>query len=218
MAQAAIRQTWNCLRAEMRSMGEAVLARVGGRIWLRCMMSPSCGDYSGIEALCRSMRENAPEQGSALQSLLDPLFDEWIPRSFGTPTPGYLAYIPGGGIYTAALGGLHRRHDEPLHRHLAGRTGPRAAGSQCAGLVARLDAVPADRARPVHHRWLDGDVQRHRLRARKAAGRRHPRRRPVCLLAVASLHCQGREACRHRPRPRARHRCGRRFPPARGRA
>jgi aromatic-L-amino-acid decarboxylase len=87
---------------EMRSMGEAVLARAVDHL-AALHESPSCGDYSDIEALCRSMRESAPEQGSALQSLLDPLFDEWIPRSFGTPTPGYLAYIPGGGIYTAAL-------------------------------------------------------------------------------------------------------------------
>ena len=28
---------------------------------------------------------------------------EWIPRSFTAPSPGYLAYIPGGGIYPAAL-------------------------------------------------------------------------------------------------------------------
>src|SRR5574337_674377 len=51
----------------------------------------------------RSMGEGALEQGAALESLLDPLFDAWIPRSFGTPSPGYLAYIPGGGIYPAAL-------------------------------------------------------------------------------------------------------------------
>ncbi|HZX69269.1 MAG TPA: aminotransferase class V-fold PLP-dependent enzyme [Rhodanobacter sp.] len=88
--------------AEMRSMGEAVLTRAVAHL-AALHESPSCGDFSDIEALCRSMRENAPEQGSSLQSLLDPLFDEWIPRSFGTPAPGYLAYIPGGGIYPAAL-------------------------------------------------------------------------------------------------------------------
>jgi aromatic-L-amino-acid decarboxylase len=87
---------------EMRAMGEAVLARSLAHL-ATLNEAPSCGDFSGIEALCRSMRENAPEHGTSLQSLLDPLFDEWIPRSFGTPAPGYLAYIPGGGIYPAAL-------------------------------------------------------------------------------------------------------------------
>jgi aromatic-L-amino-acid decarboxylase len=88
--------------AQMRSMGEAVLARALGHL-ATLHESPICGDFNGIEAFCRSMRESAPEQGAALEALLGPLFDEWIPRSFGTPASGYLAYIPGGGIYTAAL-------------------------------------------------------------------------------------------------------------------
>ena len=49
------------------------------------------------------MREGPPERGSSLASLLDPLFNEWLPRSFTTPGPGYLAYIPGGGVYPTAL-------------------------------------------------------------------------------------------------------------------
>src|SRR5262249_8253605 len=45
----------------------------------------------------------APEQGTALEALLDRLFGEWIPRSFTTIGPGYLAYIPGGGTFPSAL-------------------------------------------------------------------------------------------------------------------
>lgn len=88
--------------ARMQAMGEAVLARVVAHLGALHDM-PSCGDFTGIEALCRSMRESAPEQGAALETLLAPLFDAWIPPSFTTPGPGYLAYIPGGGIYPAAL-------------------------------------------------------------------------------------------------------------------
>ncbi len=88
--------------AEMQAMGEAVLTRSVAHL-AALRETPSCGDYTDIEALCRSMRESAPEHGSPLESLLDPLFDEWIPRSFTTPAPGYMAYIPGGGIYPAAL-------------------------------------------------------------------------------------------------------------------
>lgn len=88
--------------AQMQAMGEAVVARAVAHLAALPDMR-SCGDYTGIEALCRSMREGAPEQGSALDALLDPLFDEWIPRSFTTSGPGYLAYIPGGGVYPAAL-------------------------------------------------------------------------------------------------------------------
>lgn len=55
------------------------------------------------ESLCRSMREPAPASGTPLGALLDDLFSTYIPQSFNTPSPGYLAYIPGGGLYTAAL-------------------------------------------------------------------------------------------------------------------
>ena len=88
--------------AQMQSMGEAVVARAVAHL-AALSETPSCGDFTDIEALCRSMRENAPEHGSALDPLLGQLFDEWIPRSFTTIGAGYLAYIPGGGIYPAAL-------------------------------------------------------------------------------------------------------------------
>ncbi len=55
------------------------------------------------ESLCLRMREPAPAAGTALPELLDALFNEYIPQSFNTPSPGYLAYIPGGGLYPAAL-------------------------------------------------------------------------------------------------------------------
>jgi aromatic-L-amino-acid decarboxylase len=87
---------------EMRAMGEAVVAR-GVDHLASLRTQPSRGDFSDVEAFCRAMREAVPEQGTALEPLLGQLFDEWIPRSFTTPGPGYLAYIPGGGIYPAAL-------------------------------------------------------------------------------------------------------------------
>jgi aromatic-L-amino-acid decarboxylase len=87
---------------DMQAMGEMVVARSVAHLAALQDM-PSRGDYTDIEALCRSMRESAPEQGTDLEALLDPLFDEWIPRSFTAPSPGYMAYIPGGGVYPAAL-------------------------------------------------------------------------------------------------------------------
>ena len=87
--------------AEMRAMADAVVSRCVDHI-VSAERQPSCGDVdAGV--LCRTLREPAPEHGVALDPLLDQLFREWIPRSFTTIGPGYLAYIPGGGLYPAAL-------------------------------------------------------------------------------------------------------------------
>ena len=57
--------------------------------------------------------------------------------------PGYLAFIPGGGALSGRARRLHRQHDQPLHRRLAGRAGAGAARSQRPRLAARLDGVSA---------------------------------------------------------------------------
>ncbi len=60
-------------------------------------------DLEGAEAIASSMREPPPESGAPLEALLERLA-EAVPKSFNTASPGYLAYIPGGGLYPAALG------------------------------------------------------------------------------------------------------------------
>ncbi len=86
---------------QMLAMGRAVVARSVAHL-ATVGDQPSCGDVDAA-ALCRTLREPAPETGADLEPLLDQLFNELIPRSFTTPGPGYLAYIPGGGVYPAAL-------------------------------------------------------------------------------------------------------------------
>lgn len=88
--------------ADMQAMGNLVVARSVAHL-AALDTNPILGDYTEIESLCRSMREDAPEHGTTLEALIDPLFDDWMPRSFGTPHSGYMAYIPGGGVYPAAL-------------------------------------------------------------------------------------------------------------------
>jgi aromatic-L-amino-acid decarboxylase len=85
----------------MRAMADAVVSRCVGHIE-SLGRQPSCGDVDAA-ALCRALREPAPERGVALEPLLDTLFRDLIPRSFTASGPGYLAFIPGGGIYPAAL-------------------------------------------------------------------------------------------------------------------
>lgn len=60
-------------------------------------------DLDGAEAIAASVREPPPETGTPIDALLERLA-EAVPKSFNTAGPGYLAYIPGGGVYPAALG------------------------------------------------------------------------------------------------------------------
>jgi len=88
----------------MKAMADAVVERCIDHI-ASAAEQPSCGDVDAAD-LCRSMREGAPEHGAALAPLLDQLFRDWVPRSFTTIGPGYLAFIPGGGVFPAALADL----------------------------------------------------------------------------------------------------------------
>ncbi|HOG28943.1 MAG TPA: aminotransferase class V-fold PLP-dependent enzyme [Vicinamibacterales bacterium] len=86
---------------DMRRLGEDALARVLAHV-ASIGAQPVRGEVAAAE-LCAAMREAAPEHGAPIETLLDPLFRDWIPRSFTTPAPGYMAYIPGGGLYPAAV-------------------------------------------------------------------------------------------------------------------
>jgi aromatic-L-amino-acid decarboxylase len=89
-------------RDQMRAMADAVTTRCIEHI-ASLPQQPIRGDVEGAVALCRALRESAPEQGSALEPLLDLVFDECVPRTFNAASGGYLAFIPGGGLYPVAL-------------------------------------------------------------------------------------------------------------------
>ena len=63
-------------------------------------------DSEGGAALARSLVEPMPETGRPAEELLDLLFTRVIPKSFNTAGPGYLAYIPGGGLPHSAVADL----------------------------------------------------------------------------------------------------------------
>ena len=90
--------------AQMRALADAAMARIVAHI--EALPTMPAADAIGGAELARALREPLPEEGAAFESLLDMLFDRAIPRSFNTAGPGYLAYIPGGGIFHAALADL----------------------------------------------------------------------------------------------------------------
>src|SRR3954453_4318383 len=60
-------------------------------------------NVEGAAEYARTLIEPLPERGMAYEALLDHLFDDLVPRSFNAAGPGYLAYVPGGGILHAAI-------------------------------------------------------------------------------------------------------------------
>lgn len=90
--------------AEMRTLADQAVGHVIEHL-ATLDRQPACGDVRA-EDLCRALREPAPEEPAAFGPLLDAFFGEWVRRSFNTAGPGYLAYIPGGGLFPAALADL----------------------------------------------------------------------------------------------------------------
>jgi aromatic-L-amino-acid/L-tryptophan decarboxylase len=66
---------------------------------------PSADAQGGAE-FARTLQEPVPRSGTQYPELLDFLFDTVIPKSFNTAGPGYLAYIPGGGLPHSAVADL----------------------------------------------------------------------------------------------------------------
>ncbi|WP_437535140.1 pyridoxal-dependent decarboxylase [Sorangium sp. So ce726] len=60
----------------------------------------------GGKRVARSLREPLPERGVPYEKLLRKLFGKLIPMSLNTASPGYMGYIPGGGLFHAAVADL----------------------------------------------------------------------------------------------------------------
>jgi aromatic-L-amino-acid/L-tryptophan decarboxylase len=84
------------LEAMTRAVAAYVLAH------LRTLDAQPSFDLDGVEEVRASFDEPVPETGRPLESILERLSPA-IAKSFNAPGPGYLAYIPGGGVYAAAL-------------------------------------------------------------------------------------------------------------------
>jgi aromatic-L-amino-acid decarboxylase len=84
------------LEAQTRMVADFVLAQ------LRGLADPPSFDLEGAEPLRATFVEDPPEHPTSLGPLLERLKPA-IAKSYNTAGPGYLAYIPGGGVYAAAL-------------------------------------------------------------------------------------------------------------------
>lgn len=85
----------------MRAMADAVVRRCVDHV-ATLESQPIVGAIHDT-AFVRSLDPRPPAAPRPLDAVLDLLFDDCIPRSYTASSPGYLAYIPGGGVYPAAL-------------------------------------------------------------------------------------------------------------------
>ena len=58
--------------------------------------------FDRVDELVAGLRDPAPEQGTSFDELLRQVGEAAV-RGFNTPGPGYLAYVPGGGLWSAAV-------------------------------------------------------------------------------------------------------------------
>jgi aromatic-L-amino-acid decarboxylase len=89
---------------EMRRLVELALSRIVPHIV--SLPDQPAADTAGAVELARALAEPLPEAGTPFPELLDLLFERAVPKSFNTAGPGYLAYIPGGGLFASAVADL----------------------------------------------------------------------------------------------------------------
>ena len=85
----------------MRGMVATSLDRIIEHV--RGLPSSPVNDASRGRTVARAMMEGLPEGGTSFDSILERLFEDVIPTSVNTAGPGYIGYIPGGGVFHAAL-------------------------------------------------------------------------------------------------------------------
>jgi aromatic-L-amino-acid decarboxylase len=85
---------------QMREMGEAALAYMIGFLQGQ-EDAPASGEGGGLEA-ARAFREAPPEVGGDFEPLME-MIRVAAAKAYGTTGPGYLAFIPGGGLFAATL-------------------------------------------------------------------------------------------------------------------
>lgn len=88
----------------MRTLVEQAMARVVPH--LESLPDQPALDLEGADELAFSLAEPLPRGGTELEPLLDLLFRQAVPKTLNTAGPGYLAYIPGGGLFHSAVADL----------------------------------------------------------------------------------------------------------------
>ncbi len=114
--------------AALRELVELSLCHL--ETFLASLPQQEAWNNDNAEQVARSVIEPMPEKGQAAQTVLRRFFDEVVPVAFNTTSPGYLAYVPGGGLPQAAVADL-----------IAGITNRFVAVWSAAPAVAQIEAT-----------------------------------------------------------------------------
>ncbi len=90
--------------SEMRALVDQAMQRIVAHI--ESLPTQPAMNVEGATEYARTLVEPLPRRGESYETLLDFLFDDAIPRSFTAAGPGYLAYVPGGGLFHSAVADL----------------------------------------------------------------------------------------------------------------
>jgi aromatic-L-amino-acid decarboxylase len=88
----------------MRRLVDAAMARIVPHVASLAQQPAAYGD--GGAEVARALAAPLPELGAPLEQALALVFDRALPTSFNSAGPGYLAYIPGGGLFASAVADL----------------------------------------------------------------------------------------------------------------
>jgi aromatic-L-amino-acid decarboxylase len=89
---------------QMRDMVDRAMDRIVP--WIETIGEQPMHRLDKAHKLARALREPLPEGGVSFRRILGQLFERVLPMSLNTAGPGYLAYIPGGGLFHAAVADL----------------------------------------------------------------------------------------------------------------
>jgi aromatic-L-amino-acid/L-tryptophan decarboxylase len=85
---------------EMRAMGESALAFLVR--FIETLPDQPASEMEGALEMARGLREPLPEGPADFEDLLR-VVEKGAAKGFNTTGPGYVPYVPGGGLYAAAL-------------------------------------------------------------------------------------------------------------------
>lgn len=88
----------------MREMVDATMNRLVP--WISSLPQHPMHKMDGARRAAAALVEPMPERGAPFRRLLSTVFERALPWGLATASPGYLAYIPGGGLFHAAVADL----------------------------------------------------------------------------------------------------------------